>query len=312
MTPRYTLKQLAYFVRTAEVGTTTHAASDFFISQSAMSAALSDLESALGVQLLLRRKGKGVSLTRSGQLLLPQARRLLAEAEDLASAAIDAQDHLTGHLTVGCFDMLASSILPPTIAEFTENFPGVTVDFIEGSRAELGEALASGKIEIAILLASTGLAGTEYIRIAELAPYVLLPADHRLARAPSVDLRELADEPLIFVGDDPTNDSLERAFNTIGETPNIKFRSRHMDHIRALVRHGLGYCMIMQGTRLTDSQARGIVSIPLSGSIPSDTIVVAHLEGLHVTRRAATFMDHLRQGIARRVARSTDSKEVSI
>ncbi|ORB19598.1 hypothetical protein BST36_21125 [Mycolicibacterium moriokaense] len=84
--PQFTLRQLAYFVAAAETGSTTQAAAQFVMTQSAMSAALYDLERAVGTQLLVRYRGRGLELTASGRALVPRARELLRAADDLQGA----------------------------------------------------------------------------------------------------------------------------------------------------------------------------------------------------------------------------------
>ncbi len=62
------LRQLDYFVIAAEIGTMTGAAQRLHVSQSAVSLGIAELERQLGVQLLLRCKAKGLTLTEAGRL----------------------------------------------------------------------------------------------------------------------------------------------------------------------------------------------------------------------------------------------------
>ncbi|MFC6694820.1 LysR family transcriptional regulator [Nocardioides daphniae] len=78
--PAFTMNQLAAFVAVAEAGTISGAAERLHISPSALSASVTELERHLQTQLLHRRKAKGVSLTASGELVLPRARYLLHQA----------------------------------------------------------------------------------------------------------------------------------------------------------------------------------------------------------------------------------------
>src|SRR5690242_19217172 len=100
----YTLRQLEYFVAVAEAGSVTHAAAAVPLSQSAMSAALADLENALSVQLLVRHHAKGITLTSAGRELLIASRQLLAMADDLRHVAQGLGASLTGTLSIGCFE----------------------------------------------------------------------------------------------------------------------------------------------------------------------------------------------------------------
>ena len=81
--PGYSLRQLLYFVAVAEKGTVSAASERLRVSPSAVSLAISELERALKVQLCVRRKAHGVTLTVSGTQLLHHARALLRQAREL-------------------------------------------------------------------------------------------------------------------------------------------------------------------------------------------------------------------------------------
>lgn len=76
----WSLRDLRFFVTAAEVGSFTEAAAQLYVSQAAVSRTIAGLEKTVG-DALLRRVPRGCELTRTGQLVLPQARRVLAEAE---------------------------------------------------------------------------------------------------------------------------------------------------------------------------------------------------------------------------------------
>src|SRR6201985_2876286 len=80
------LRQLRCLAAIADAGTFTDAAIDLGISQAAASRTLASLETALGVRLL-RRTTREVTLTAAGHRVLPQARRVLAAAEDVVREA---------------------------------------------------------------------------------------------------------------------------------------------------------------------------------------------------------------------------------
>ena len=67
---RYTLRQIEYFIATAETGSITLASERVNISQPSISTAIAHLEEELGTQLFVRRHAQGLSLTSAGRLLL--------------------------------------------------------------------------------------------------------------------------------------------------------------------------------------------------------------------------------------------------
>ena len=75
----WNLRELRYFVTAAEEGSFTDAAARLFVSQAAVSRTIAGLEKSVG-ERLLRRVPRGCELTSTGQQVLPQARKVLAEA----------------------------------------------------------------------------------------------------------------------------------------------------------------------------------------------------------------------------------------
>src|SRR6266496_1044695 len=178
--PRFSLRQLQYFVAIAENGTLSGAAGRLHVSQPTLSQALTDLERALTVQLCVRRKAHGVTLTPSGVQVLHQARQLLRQAEDLHNtAAGDGQ--LTGVLSVGCYVTFAPTVLPPLLQGFGVAHPEVTLDFTEDTQDVLQHRLLTGELDVAILYdmeIPPELARTVLYTVR---PHILLPADHPMA-----------------------------------------------------------------------------------------------------------------------------------
>ena len=76
----WSLRELRVFVTAAEAGSFTDAAAQLYVSQAAVSRTIAGLERTLG-DMLLRRVPRGCELTSTGRQVLPQARRLLAEAD---------------------------------------------------------------------------------------------------------------------------------------------------------------------------------------------------------------------------------------
>ncbi|HEY4536655.1 MAG TPA: LysR family transcriptional regulator [Enteractinococcus sp.] len=288
--PKYTLRQLVYFVATAEAGTTSGAADRLFVSQSALSAGLDDLEAALDVQLMIRRKGKGVALTEAGRQVLVRARGVLQATDEIQMFAADEGAEIRGHLKVGAFEMITPAVLPRLIAEFREVWPEVTVEFVEGPQHEITEALYAGRIELAFQFETVGVEGLDYEVLSTPMPHVLLPEGHDLANEESVSLRQLQDEPFVLMSTDAGESFMLSAFEVAGVTPNIQYRSSTMDTIRSLVAHGLAYTIVVQRPSSSNRpRMRGIVSVPVNDPIPGDSILIVARQGVNLTARAREF-----------------------
>lgn len=288
----FTLKQLHYFVGAAEAGTTSAAAERFYMNQSSMSAALTELETVLGVQLFIRRRGKGVQLTASGQALLPEARRLVRTAEEFSGHAGTLQDRLNGRLVIGCFDTIAPAALPPLLRRFQQDHPDVEVDFFEGGQAELQQALLEGRIELSIMYDYDLSPDLERNVMNEPLPHVLVPQDHPVATRSEVSLREMVEEPFIMIKTAPARPLIMQTFAAAGVRPDVRFNSTNFDHIRALVHQNMGYSMVSQSVGATPSHWNyGVVAVPINDPVPPHYVVLASVQQARLTRRAQAFRD---------------------
>src|SRR5688572_18237692 len=114
-TPRFTLRQLAYFVAVAEEGSVARAAGELKLSQPSISTAMAKLEDQLGVQLLVRHHAQGVSLTPQGSRLLAAVRNLLHHADEFQRQAASTSGEIAGPLHVASFATLAPAFMPALI-----------------------------------------------------------------------------------------------------------------------------------------------------------------------------------------------------
>ena len=247
LTPgEFSLRQLAYFVAVAEEGTISGAAERLYMSQSALSASITELERALGADLLVRRRAQGVCVTPMGAMVLERAKRLLGEAAELAYLARGDGRALVGPLVVGCFITLAPTVLPKLLAEFDQLHPRVTLDFIEGHQDQLREALLAGELDAAVLYDMGPLEDLDRVVLYVARGYALFGAAHPLADRETVTLEELADEPLILFDQPPSTDYAMACFRARGLVPNVRHRTHSHELTRSIVARGRAYAILVQ------------------------------------------------------------------
>ncbi|WP_051299537.1 LysR family transcriptional regulator [Arthrobacter castelli] len=289
-----TLRQLEYFATVADLGTVTAAAQQLFVSQSAVSNAIADLERHLCIKLFIRQ-ARGLSLTREGRETLGHARALLRDAEDLERNAAKLSDALSGTLNIGCYSTIAPMLLPRVVADFAAKYPNVDVRFEEGSRDELLEGLTLGRHDVLVLydyrfkddLSEIGRSTS----LGSIPPYALLPPDHRLAGQSSVSLADLADDPLILFGLEPADQYFLSLFDLGGLTPNVRYRTGNYEVLRGLVARGLGYSLLTQRTRQTTShEGLGYAAVELQGDYEPLGVIVVTPSRHRLTRRVDAFV----------------------
>ena len=292
---RFTLRQLEYFVACVDSGSIAGAAASLNVSQPTVSIAISKLEDQLGMQLLLRHHAQGVSVTAGALRFVQSARSLLSHASDVQREAMMISDDIesddiSGVLKLGSFVTLAPSVLPGLIKQFHKNYAGVKLDLQEGTQEKLVEGLYSGNLEIALLYDLELPEDIHRVELAELSPYVLLPANHRLADLHEIDLVELATEPMILFDVQPSREFFIGLLKSMGVTPDIAYTTSSLELVRGMVGRGLGYSLLVTRPKgdLTYEGAK-LIACPIKNNIIKSRIVIASLENLRPTRIMSRF-----------------------
>jgi DNA-binding transcriptional LysR family regulator len=241
---RYTLRQLRYFVVTAEVLSFTAASKLLHISQPSISTALAEMESSFGVQLFVRHHAAGLSLTQSGRDLLGLARNLLKSAEDLQNAARELNAGVSGVVALGCMVSLAPPMLPRILARFISEHANVTFHTHEVSQDELLRGLRDGSLDLALTYDLALVDDIEFTPLITLAPYVILPKMHKLARVRKVSLASLLDEPYVMLDLPHSREYFSSLFDSLGRRPVPAFRSSQPEVVRGMVANGLGFSIL--------------------------------------------------------------------
>jgi DNA-binding transcriptional LysR family regulator len=288
----FTLRQLEYFVAAVEEGSITGAALRLHLSQSAMSAALANLERSVGTQLLVRTPSRGLLLTDPGRHLLERARMLLRDAEALADGAVAHERSVAGSLTVASFSTLAPHLLPRVLAALRDSHPELEVVLAEAPTFEaLERSLFDATCELGLAY-DHGL--PEYLTaeaIAEVAPHALVAADHALAGEPAVSLAQLADEPFVLFDVPQASAYMLSLFRSTGVVPRIRHRATSAPLIHALVARGLGYAIVNQRPApLVSVDGVPFVALSLSDPLPRLRVVLVYPDRLQLTSRAAAFV----------------------
>ncbi|TQS30155.1 LysR substrate-binding domain-containing protein [Microbispora sp. KK1-11] len=294
----FTLVQLRYFVTAAELGSMTAASRELMVAQSAISAAIAQVERELGVQLLIRHHARGLSLTRAGERFLVEAREFLSHAAALAQSARGLAGSLTGELAVGCLTTLAPFYLSRLLREFAEKYPGVRVSVAEGEISTMESALLDGRCEVALVYAIDLALDLDIRTLTRARPYALLPPEHPLARAETVSLTDLAAEPMILLDLPRSRDYFRAIYPT---EPRVRFRTSSYETARSLVAGGHGYSILNQRADNDQTYDGGRVAcVPISDDVPALDVVLASVRGVRPTARAVAFAETCQAFFSRR------------
>lgn len=241
------LKQLAYFVRVAELGSFTRAAQALAIAQPALSRQVRLLEVELRQNLLVRN-GRGALPTEAGKLLLAHGRGILHQVERAHEELGRVRGSLAGRVAIGLPTSLARALTVPLIRAFRAELPGATISVSEGLSVAMQESLAAGRLDIAVLYNAQPSAETELSPLFEEALLLVQRRVPNPAQDPSpgpITLTEVAQLPLIIPSrPNAIRMQVEGAMATIGCRLKIALEIDGVSAILDLVADGAGSAVL--------------------------------------------------------------------
>ena len=287
---RFTLRQLEYLIACVDHGSIAAAAEGVSVSQPTISVAITKLEQQFGSQLLIRQHAQGVIPTTTAKNILPNARILLNQANELQHDAMTANEIVSGTIRLGSFITLAPVILPNLIKKLMKDYPQIHLDITEGTQEKLIKELKNGKIDVALLYDIDLSNDINCTQLSDSSPYVALPNNHSLAKKDEILLSDLVNLPLILLDVAPSRSFFLGLFEEEGLVPTIAHTSPSLELIRGMVGCGLGYSLLVTrpyGDKTYDGSE--IIIKPLKGSHSKSRIVLGNLKNLKKTNLIKCF-----------------------
>ncbi|MDR0476735.1 MAG: LysR family transcriptional regulator [Desulfobulbaceae bacterium] len=143
-----TLRQLEIFIAVAETAQVTKASKKLFVTQSAVSMALAELENQLGGPLY-DRHGRSLVLNARGRYLLPLAKEIAEQVNGIESTMTERNDSLEGQINVVASTTLGNYILPYLVGAFKRAHPRVHINLLVYNTSECEKMLLAGSSDIA-------------------------------------------------------------------------------------------------------------------------------------------------------------------
>ena len=159
-----TVKQLRYFVALCEARHFGRAAQACFVSQSAFSTAIQELERLLDTPLV-DRTNRRVTITAAGQEVCAQARRCLADLENLVETAGQCRNPMCGSLRLGVIPTIAPFLLPRVMPKLRKAYPELRLYLTEDRTDRIHEKLLDGELDLLLLAVLDELRGVEELKL---------------------------------------------------------------------------------------------------------------------------------------------------
>ena len=282
------------FKEVADTGNISVAAKNLYISQSAVSQSIKQLETALQARLFARSP-RGVTLTGEGQMLYQYVRSalgLIATGEDKLSQA---QQLLLGTLVIGASDTVTSFFLTKYLDAFHRQHPGIRLKIVSGRSAKVLSMLRSGAVDIAFASSPSEPGLSTWSCFATHSVFVAgsgydCDFDHVYTR------QEIADFPLILLERKASSRVfLEQYFlqSGITLTPEIELSSRSL--LVSLAKIGLGVAGVTLEFVQDALLSGDIRLLKTDFTIPSRSVDMCTLQDVSPTAAASAFMEMVRR-----------------
>jgi DNA-binding transcriptional LysR family regulator len=282
------LRHLVALDAVATHGTFARAADVLGYTQSAVSQQIAALERTVDAKVFDRPGGpRSVELTPFGEVLLERGRDLLRRVDALGHELDRFREGHLGHLTVGTFQSISSTVLPVIVGRFREMSPDVSIQLFETDADEaLNDQLMSGETEVAFVVGDVaeGLESRHLLTD----PFVLIARPGQFP-AGVVPIADLAREPMIGQRENSCQLLNEAGLRASGHEPNYVFRSNDNGTVSAMVRAGMGVAVMP--LLCTEPEDPRTSLHDLDPVIPGRNVSIAWRSGRTLSPAAEAFID---------------------
>jgi len=256
-------RQLLAFVTVARTRSFTLAGKELFLSQSAISHALTSLEVELDCRLF-DRDGKKLQITPAGEHLLHYAEKILADMA-LARGSLEQRSRWgTSRLRVAVDAFFGPCLLPDVLKSFRRKFPDWPISVKEGESRECVEWLAQNAVDVAIAMAPSRAEAVELVPLFtdELA-WIVAPR-HPWAQIGCVNIEEISAQKFICnSAASYTSRLLEKYFERDGIRLNWELELTDLEAIKEMVKEGTCVAALAPWAVRKELDEKSLIALPL-------------------------------------------------
>ena len=292
------LRQLRAFVAVATSQSFSRAADALALTQPAVSRNVTELEQALGLQLLYRTT-REVEPTEAGRLLLGNVQRVL---EDLDACLQEVQGLATqgrGRVKVASSPTLSAHLLPQCIARAKQQSPGVSIQLLDRIQSDVLLSVRSGEVDFGVVIDPSEKQDLHAQTILTEPFCLVCLSSDKLARKKEVHWAELAGQPLVLL--DHASGSrrlIDAALQAHGALASVVQDVGHTTTIYSMVEQGLGLSVVPQLAIPTDWRSRPASSARKTGAeLVSRRLVPQVQRGIMLVRRQQRELSPVAHGV---------------
>ena len=285
------------FKEVAEAGNITAAAQSLYISQSAVSQSIKQLESELQTRLFTRNS-RGVALTGEGEMLYEYVRSAMGLLETGEAKLSQTRQLQMGHLVIGASDTVTSQFLLPYLDKFHRQYPAIRIQIISGRSHKVLGLLQSGKVDVAFASTPTEAGSLNTFPCFATHPIFVAGADYPCDFEHVYSLEEIAAFPLILLERKASSRLyLEKYFlqNGLRLDPEIELGARSL--LVDLAAIGFGVAGVTEEFVTREIQSGRLRKLKTSFQIPPRSVDLCTLRDVPLTAAARQFVSFVKESL---------------
>ena len=286
------------FKEVAEVGNITAAAQALYISQSAVSQSIKQLESDLQTRLF-SRNSRGVTLTAEGKMLYEYVRSAMGLLETGEEKLSQTRELQMGQLVIGASDTVTSQFLLPYLDSFHRDHPAIHIQIISGRSHKVLGLLRSGKVDIAFASTPTDLTSLDTYPCFPTHSIFVAGAEYPCDFDHVYSLEEISAFPLILLERKASSRLyLERFFlqNGLRLNPEIELGARSL--LVDLAAIGFGVAGVTEEFVARELESGRLRKLQTSFQVPPRSVDMCMLRDVPQTAAAERFAAFVKESLS--------------
>lgn len=271
----------------------TEAARELFITQSAVSQAIKNLEKQLGNPLFYRQ-GRNMNLTWEGRLLYEHVEKAYHIIKSAEAKFKEINNLELGEIRIGASDTICKYFLMSFLEKFNERHPGVKIRVTNRTSPQLVELLKSGALDLAVITLPVSDPDIQVEPFMEVKDIFVASAKFASLKNKAISIGSLTQYPILLLeGKSASRRNLDRYLEQYGVSivPEIELESN--DLLVDFARIGLGIACVLRESALDEIEKETLFEVKIKEGLPSRRLGICFMKNISLSRAALSFIQML-------------------
>jgi DNA-binding transcriptional LysR family regulator len=288
------LETLKVFCDVVETRSFSTAASQNFVTQSAVSQQVRMLEDRWGRRLLERTRGN-VQLTPAGEILYVASKEIVQRFQEMEAQLQATSNVVSGTVRVATVHSIGLYELSASLKRYLKAFPQVQLHLEYSRSSKIYEDAVRGHIDLGIVAFPNRRPGITVVPFRQDRLVLVVPTGHPLARHRSVAVRKLSGEPLVgYERDIPTRKETDRFLRRHGAEVRYVMELDNVETIKRVVEIGHGIAILPEPAVRPEVKQKSLAVVQLADETLFRPLGIIYRQGKHFSPAAEKFIEYLK------------------